>query len=194
MEIWKDIPGYEGAYMASTDGRIKSLPRNTTKGGILTPHVSKHNGYCSVVLSKNGVRKTHRLHVLIYKTFIGPVPGKYDTQRTIDHIDCDKTNNAVTNLEMCTLAENHRRAFRNGLHPPVGIKVIDLDTLEVFQTEDMAAKSVGGNRGGMVRRVCIGARSHYREHRFAFYDDYVSGTIPTYKGKHKRKASKTLWR
>lgn len=53
FEVWKDIPGYEGYYKASTYGRIKSLSRNTTNGKILK-QAKDSNGYLVVSLSKNG--------------------------------------------------------------------------------------------------------------------------------------------
>ena len=76
-EAWKDIPGYEGLYQASTNGKIKSLPRKkwnghqfiTTKERILTPRTDK-KGYACYVLYKSGVRKNFKGHYLILNTFL----------------------------------------------------------------------------------------------------------------------------
>ena len=58
-EQWKDIPEYEGIYQVSNLGRIKSIKRTTTKGGILKLHMNKHNGYIYARLCKNNKpRKT----------------------------------------------------------------------------------------------------------------------------------------
>ena len=59
VEIWKDVPGYEGLYQASTSGRIKSIPRNGTLGGILVGAISKH-GYRRVLLYSKNKRKDWR--------------------------------------------------------------------------------------------------------------------------------------
>ena len=194
-EIWKDVPEYEGLYQASNLGRIKSLPRTTTKGGVLKEYINKRNGYCYVSLTKNNKATTHRVHKLVYSAFLGEmVTTKYDVNRQVNHIDGKKTNNSINNLEICTQSENVRHAFKNGLIRIVGIKTICLDNEEVFATLSDASRSVGGNKGELVARVCRGKRSHYRGHRFAFYDDYINNTIPKFTGRNEKGASKTLWR
>ena len=52
-EVWLPVRDYEGLYEVSNYGRVKSLPRATTKGGILSQYVNTRNGYCYVSLSKN---------------------------------------------------------------------------------------------------------------------------------------------
>jgi hypothetical protein len=98
---WKDIPGYEGLYQASTFGIIKSYPRNTTRGRILKPNKIK-NRYLQVCLLKNGVRKGCRVHRLILQTFIGPCPLGMECR----HLDGDPRNNRLDNLEWSTHKEN----------------------------------------------------------------------------------------
>lgn len=107
-EIWKDIPGYEGLYQASNLGNIRSLPRNATKGKLLSFSKSK-NGYYHIILSKNNNQKTFNVHRLIMLTFY----GKSNLQ--IDHIDGNKQNNNLNNLEYVTNSENMKRAYKNGL-------------------------------------------------------------------------------
>ncbi len=117
-EIWKDIPGFEGIYQASTLGRIKSLERKIKhwKGGysvlkesILSERKSK--GYVSVVLYKNGKNKNIDIHRLIAITFI---PNPNDKPE-VNHKDFIKTNNRVSNLEWTTSEENIKHAVENGL-------------------------------------------------------------------------------
>ena len=87
-EIWKDIPGYEGLYWVSNLGRVKS------KRKILKPI----NGeYLHVGLSKNGIQKTLYVHRLVAETFIENV---YNYTH-INHIDENKYNNNIDNLEWC---------------------------------------------------------------------------------------------
>lgn len=193
-EVWKPIPGYEGLYEASDMGRIRSLPRNRAKGKILKPYFNKHNGYMYCGLHKDGKSKTKRLHVLIARAFLGMPNNGFDPNCVVDHIDGDKTNNCVDNLELVTQRENDARARKRIKQRYFSHKCIDLDTKEVFNSFTDAAKSVGNGQGEMVRRVCDGERSHYKNHRFARYDDYLNDSIPIFKGRNKRKASETLWR
>ena len=171
------------------------MPRSTTKGVILKPYVSTANGYCYVTLSKNNRRTSKRIHSLVKNTF-DPVNKKYgyDKEHTINHIDGDKTNNSLDNLEWATQRENQCHAYRLGLQTPSnGIEVINLDTLTVFGSFLEASRSVGGHMGELVRRVCDGERSHYRGARFARLSDYRNHTIPAYRGAFKKGVVKSVW-
>ena len=193
-EVWLPVRDYEGLYEVSNYGRVKSLPRTTTKGGILTPHINTRNGYCYVQLSKNGIGKTKRVHKLVMMAFNpAPVGDKYDKNYTIDHIDGDKTNNRLDNLEWVTQSENQLRAYALGLNGKTTRKVINLDTLVVFESITEAVISVGGTEPAMITRVCQGKRSHYRNSHFAYYEDYLNGTIPKSYSYAKR-SSEMLWR
>ena len=109
-ELWKTIKGYDGAYQASTQGRIKSITRTITnrrnrkqtfRETILKPDYAP-NGYERVCLSKNGKYRHHRVAKIIYETFVGPVPQGME----IDHINGDNTDNRLENLRVCTHKEN----------------------------------------------------------------------------------------
>lgn len=193
-EEWKAIPGYEGLYEVSNYGRVKSLPRYTTKGKIIKPYISNANGYVYVCLSNINLsnkskRISKRVHVLVMEAFCPVSKHKgYDSEYTIDHIDGDKTNNKLSNLEWCSQKENQKRAYKLGLQvAPNRKKVIDLDTLEVFDTLTEAAHSIGITKAGAITRVCRGIRSNIHNHRFAYYDDYLNNTIPEFKGRYRRK-------
>lgn len=117
IELWKWIPGYEGYYMVSTHGRVKSVDRYVNgkngskclmKGKILKPGTDK-DGYKTVHLSKNGKDKTYFAHRLVALTFI-PNPNNW---LQVNHKDEDKTNNHVSNLEWCTLEYNINYGTRN---------------------------------------------------------------------------------
>lgn len=118
-EIWKPIKGYEGIYEVSNLGRIKSLERKvyadfkfgktrTYKERILKPGIV--NGYQQVKLRDNS-NKIVYVHRLVAETFINN-PNNY---KTINHIDGNKQNNCVDNLEWCTQKENVRHAWETGL-------------------------------------------------------------------------------
>lgn len=100
----------------------------------------------------------------------------------------------MDNLEAVTQAVNNQRARANGLVECKGTMVVDLDDMKIYKTYNEAARAVGGKRGEMVRRVCMGKRSHYRNHHFATLEDFYNNTIPMYNGETTRKASESLWR
>lgn len=110
IEEWKDIKGYEGLYQVSNLGRIKSLSRNNTKGKILKLTKDKR-GYYFVTLSKNNVVEKVMIHRVVAKIFLLNTENKSQ----VNHIDGNKTNNCVENLEWCTPKENIRHAWDNGL-------------------------------------------------------------------------------
>lgn len=119
-EIWADIPNYEGLYQVSNLGRIRSLDKIVdNKRGIYKKYgriktISNASyGYKSVGLCKDGVRKTWLIHILVAKAFIPNPLGK----RTINHINCNKTDNRVCNLEWATYSENIKHAFAHGKKP-----------------------------------------------------------------------------
>ena len=100
-EEWRDIHGYEGLYLASNFGRILSVPRPKAKSGILVPAVAG-NGYCHVTLCKNGALEVANVHRIIADTFLDN-PNGY---QYVNHIDEDKTNNFLANLEFCDAKYN----------------------------------------------------------------------------------------
>lgn len=109
MEIWKDIEGYENLYQISSEGRVKSLNYNKTgKEGILKICKDK-KGYIICSLSKNNNLKTFSVHRLVAKAFI-PNPNNLPQ---INHIDENKSNNQLTNLEWCNNNYNRNYGTRN---------------------------------------------------------------------------------
>ena len=119
-EIWKDIEGYEGLYQVSTYGNIKSLPkvrRNGTgtyiqKERLLKPS-NTSTGYKKVELCKDGKRKGFKVHRLVAIAFI-PNP---DNKPEVNHIDGNKINNNIDNLEWVTSSEKTIHAYETGLSP-----------------------------------------------------------------------------
>lgn len=112
MEIWKSVKDYEGLYEISNLGRIKSCDRivnfgkqkRLSKGIILTINTAGSN-YNHIKLSKNGVIKRKYIHRLVCEAFI-PNP---DNKPEINHINEDKRDNRVQNLEWVTKKENMNR-------------------------------------------------------------------------------------
>lgn len=103
IEEWKDICGYDGKYMVSNLGRVKSLNyRNTQESHLLRQTVG-NRGYLHVTLSKNGRYKPFLVHRLVAKAFI-PNPNNLPT---VNHLDECKTNNRFNNLEWSSYRENN---------------------------------------------------------------------------------------
>jgi hypothetical protein len=121
-EEWLPVVGYEGWYEVSNLGRIRSVPRLHlgrwpsgcwNKGKILRLQLSE-NGYLRIELNKDKSHRTFPVHRLVSEAFIGPCPlGKQ-----MDHIDGNKLNNMVGNLEYVTPKENIRRATILGNRRP----------------------------------------------------------------------------
>ena len=108
-EEWKEINGFEGLYEVSSFGRIKSLPRQkiTPKGGrymtketILKGFINK--GYAYVLLHKGNKNYSRKVHRLVAQAFI---PNPLEKPQ-VNHLDYDKTNNRVENLEWVSCQEN----------------------------------------------------------------------------------------
>lgn len=102
-EIWKDIDGYEGLYQVSNLGRVKSL-----RSGKLLKQYVNNQGYAQVTLSLNNVRCLKRVSRLVGYAFL----SKNDLQTQINHIDENKLNNTVDNLEWVTPKDNINHGTR----------------------------------------------------------------------------------
>ena len=111
-EIWKDVLEYEGLYQVSNFGRVMGLPRiidkkNGTKalikGKILIPQI-RGLGYLSVVLSKYNITKPKYIHQLVAIAFLGHKAN--GMHLVIDHINDDKSDNRVENLQIVTQRYN----------------------------------------------------------------------------------------
>ena len=120
QEIWKKIEGLD-SYMASNHGRIKSLPRSVrsfvgnggykiTNERILNDY-DNSRGYRYITISINGRRKNHYIHRLVANTFISNPKG-FDQ---VNHIDGNKSNNSVSNLEWVTERQNRDHAVKTDL-------------------------------------------------------------------------------
>lgn len=102
MEIWKDIPGYEEYYQVSNMGRIKSFHGWRGKREYITNGHPNKDGYMKIDLrKKNDKRQTKSIHTLVLNAFIGIVPDK-----DCNHINGNKSDNRLENLEYCTKSEN----------------------------------------------------------------------------------------
>lgn len=105
-EIWKTIPEFPG-YLLSSEGKVYS-----EKSGKQLKCPKNGQGYPHCNLYVEGKASTKRVHKLMAEIFLQPAPGP---KHVINHIDGDKTNNRIENLEWVTQKENIRHSFDNGL-------------------------------------------------------------------------------
>ncbi len=156
QEIWKDINGYDGIYQVSNIGNVRSLGFEWVlnnggkhKRGIrLLKNTTHHpKGYRYVMLySKDGSRKSHSIHRLVITAFKGN-PKNYPQ---INHIDGNKSNNDLSNLEWCNNSQNQIHAFLHGLNKPrfgeehpSAVCVLQLSTGFIFNTIKEASECFG---------------------------------------------------
>lgn len=182
MEIWKDIKDYEGMYQVSNKGRVRSLDRvvnykgknqhrefttlKTFKGEIKKLTINQH-GYYQIVLYKNGKKKNELVHRLVAQAFI-PNP---ENKPTVNHIDGNRLNDNLNNLEWATCKEQQDHAINVlGFRPKIGTKCrntrIEQQKRKVRRSDGTIFNSIKEASMGddLVRRhisdVCKGKRQH----------------------------------
>lgn len=146
-EIFEDLIGYEDSYQISDQGRVFTKRRldgnRIIYGKELRPVLTK-DGYLKVSLCKDSVETKYYLHRLVAKQFI-PNPNNLPQ---VNHIDGNKFNNCVTNLEWCTKQENQQHAvthllMQHGSNRP-GAKLTEDKVLEIYKLKGiMSAKEIG---------------------------------------------------
>ena len=180
MEKWRVIRGYPN-YEISNLGRVKSLNYNHTgKPKLLKIHQSKRTGYLCVVLWNEKKYKVKLVHRLVAENFI-PNPQGF---KTVNHKDECKTNNAVSNLEWCTLYYNNHygtKAERCSQHlidnPLITKPVYQLDKqgniINEFISTVRAAEYIGCTPAE-ISRVCLGHKYRKTTHGYCwkFKEDY----------------------
>lgn len=140
QETWKPVPGYEGLYEVSDQGRVRSLDRvvpNGSPGGRLIQGqplktAPAWGGYRRVCLPKN---KSFLVHCLVAAAFLGPRPDKHDVR----HLNGNRTDNRLANLAYGDRAENLRDCYRYGSHAPQGRLTRD----QIFEIRDLLASGRG---------------------------------------------------
>ena len=111
QEQWKPIERFNGEYMISSHGRVRSLKRH---GDRIMPQTIQRKGYYAVTFWMNNKAYCRKVHRLVIEAFT-PNP---DSLPCINHIDGNKLNNHVSNLEWCTYQANMQHAVRTGLTNP----------------------------------------------------------------------------
>lgn len=152
MEIFKDIPEYEKVYQVSNLGNVKSLTRPGAKEKLLKGEIDQY-GYIRISLTKNGKTKKYKVHRLVMMTFNNTT----DSSLQINHIDGNKKNNKLENLEWCTASYNTRHSYINNLNKTKGFRTIikNKQTGEEKEYRSMrdASMGMGYNKGYLFKKI-----------------------------------------
>lgn len=169
-EIWKDVVGYEGLYQVSNLGRIKSFVKHTGNGNILK-NFKNTDGYDLVIITNGIKRSTKTVHRLMAIAFI-PNP---ENKPQVNHIDANKKNNNLSNLEWVTRSENTLHAYKVGVMGgrkmvekrfiPISVKNIETEEVLNFESITNLSKHFKVEKGNMTnimnRKRCVAKFSKY---------------------------------
>lgn len=169
--MWKEIKGFEGYYEVSDSGEVRSLNRivceskgvhagkeKMLKGKMMKQSLSGgRGGYPVVNLHKNRVSSVRFVHTLVAEAFL-PNPNHYPT---VNHIDGNKQNNSVSNLEWASFSRNNMHALQTGLRSPRGNAIAqytkDGVLVKTYKSACEAARENGFSRG-MISH-CLNGRA-----------------------------------
>lgn len=145
----KDIPGYEGLYRINENGQVFKANGQEMKGNI------NSYGYRVVSLTRDRIKSDCKVHRLVAMTFI-PNPNDYDC---VNHIDGNKLNNSVSNLEWCSKGHNNRHARyvidTDYSHKPVVQADANGRIIAVWRSAEMAS-TITGISSRLIRACCRG--------------------------------------
>lgn len=178
IEEWRDIPNFEGSYLISNLGNVKSVERFKRNNAgtqfvnerllVLTPD---KDGYLRVCLSKDGLHYLKSVHRLVAEAFI-PNP---DNLPVINHKNEDKQDNRVENLEWCTVKYNTN--YGNGMRKMAitqGRPVLQLNNghiVEEFYSTQEASRKTGIPQAN-IYKVCVGERRTAGGYEWRFKNEY----------------------
>lgn len=182
---WKPVIGFEGLYEVSNLGEVRGMVRSGCTGEILRGFIDK-GGYKVVTLYNHQKHKHMKVHRIVAMAFI----ENNEHKRTVNHIDGNKLNNRVENLEWATHSENHRHAYRTGLKKPTekqrkaasetGKRTCETNrpkrpvylfdnngSKKWFESAHEGARFVGGQASAIIR-VCKGKQATHKGYRWEY--------------------------
>lgn len=188
IEVWKDIPQFEGLYQVSNMGRVRSLSRTvrcgkyerTTIGRILKPNPDLRGGYLLVSLSKDSHVKCLKIHRLVATCFC----DGYFPKAVINHKDGNRQNNFSSNLEWCTQKQNINHSIDIlgntpgcgiGKKHPFSIPIIQLNMDNSFVREYESvreAERVLGIYATDICKVLKGKKKSLKGYKWVYAKDY----------------------
>lgn len=162
-EVWKNIPGYDGLYQASDLGRVKSRGNDKNRKEKILRSGKDIGGYLHVALWKDGKAKRFSVHRLVWEAFNGPIQEGYDC----NHINENKQDNSLENLNLMTRKENNNWGTRNrrisekmtnGKRSKWVIKLsLNNEILHFYQSTAQVERELGYDQG-FISKCCNGKR------------------------------------
>lgn len=175
VEYWKPIPGYLDLYEISSFGRVKSLKYGKVR---ILKLFKKKDGYLQVQLWENHNYKNFKVHRLVYEAFNGTIPDGMQ----VNHINEDKTDNRLENLNLMTPKENAnwgtrtirqtekvKGVFNTKLSKPVLQFTLD----GVFVREWPSSNEAGRNGFAQshITDCCIGKYKKHKGYKWAYKNE-----------------------
>ena len=146
IEVFRDIPGYEGLYQVSNLGNVKSLGNGDNNNNVGKEKMLKlrkdKDGYLTVFLYIHNYKKSYKVHRLVALAFL-PNPNNYPQ---INHKDKNKSNNNVDNLEWCTAQYN----VDYSVSKPVNQYTLDGIYIATYKSIKEASRTTGTDQTGIV--------------------------------------------
>lgn len=170
-EVWKPVKNFEGLYEVSNLGRVKGLNRikpdgHRQKGMIRKSHLTP-DGYAIVRLSKDGKSYTRKVHRMVATAFL----DNPDNLKEVNHIDEDKTNNNVNNLEWCNRYYNvHYGSSMSKYSKPVVQLTIHGKFIRAYVSMEEAHRH--GYTPSAIADVCAGKYKQHKGFKWKFLDGY----------------------
>jgi hypothetical protein len=176
-EIWKDVSGYEGIYKVSNLGNVKSVDHTVT---IISPHYyngrtmfikgkdialrNTKRGYKAVVLCYEGSRKDYSVHRLVAEHFL----ENPNNLPVINHIDENKQNNIVTNLEWCDQPYNVTYGTRAQKYSiPIVQYDLEGNIIKEWQSANVAAKELNIPQSS-INDCCRGKANKTHNYKWSY--------------------------
>lgn len=175
-EIWKEIPRYNGAYLISNFGNMKSTERYCYHGDKpwlvkerLLSKVVGHTGYIEYQVTYNKKHRSEKAHRLVAEAFI-PNP---ENKPHINHKDGNKQNNHVENLEWCTEKENVIHAYHHGLVKrckKIAQYDMNMNLIKIWETTGDIERA-GIARKSSIHNVCKGINKYCKNYIWRYVND-----------------------